>query len=115
MIINILQIILAAFIGLGGIIKVMRLKFQVEHWNEYQYPMWFMTVTGIMEIIAAIAIIIGFWNRYFAIIGSSVVMVFMLGAIYTHIFKVQQPLTTAIPSTICLILAIILIVRYYNN
>jgi uncharacterized membrane protein YphA (DoxX/SURF4 family) len=115
MVIKILQIILAAFIGLDGIIKVLRLDFQVEHWKEYQYPMWFLTVTGIMEIIAAAAIIIGFWNRNFAIIGSSIVVVFMVGAIYTHIFRVEQPLTTAIPSTICLLLAIILIVRYYNN
>ncbi len=115
MVIKILQIILAVFIGLGGIIKVLRIDFQVQHWQEYQYPMWFLTVTGIMEIIAAIAIIAGFWNRGLVLIGSSIIVVFMLGAIYTHLFRVHQPLNTIIPSTICLILSIILIVRYYNQ
>lgn len=37
--IKILQIILALFIGIGGIIKVLRIDFQVKHWQEYQYPM----------------------------------------------------------------------------
>lgn len=111
--IKILQIILALFIGIGGIIKVLRIDFQVKHWQEYQYPMWFLTVTGVMEIVAAIAIFTGLWNHLLAIIGSVIVIVFMLGAIYTHIIKVQQPLSTVIPSAICLIVSIYLIIFYY--
>ncbi|KKI91543.1 hypothetical protein WQ54_14210 [Bacillus sp. SA1-12] len=113
MAIKILQLILTVFIGLGGVIKIIKPTFQIEHWNLYQYPMWFMTVTGIMEIIASLALALGFWNRYYTLIGCSIIIVLMLGAIYTHIFRVHQAFKMAIPSTLCLLLAIIIFVRYY--
>ncbi|WP_195576391.1 DoxX family protein [Paenibacillus sp. 1001270B_150601_E10] len=107
----ILQAILALYIGLGGIVKVLRLPFQVEHWHQYQYPMWFLTVTGILEVLAAFGLIRGYWNRYFAIGAGIIIIVLMIGAIYTHLFKVNQPLTMAIPAAICLVLAVVVIIR----
>ncbi|PNB45780.1 DoxX family protein, partial [Pseudomonas sp. GW456-E7] len=50
MISMIMKVSLAAFMLAGGIIKVLRVPFQVEHWRHYQYPLWFLTVTGILEI-----------------------------------------------------------------
>ncbi|MGM7719190.1 DoxX family protein [Metabacillus sp. Hm71] len=113
MAIKILQLVLMVFIGLGGVIKIIKPTFQIEHWSLYQYPMWFMTVTGIMEIMASLALILGYWNRYYALIGCSIIIVLMLGAIYTHIIRVRQALAMAIPSTLCLLLAIIIFVRNY--
>lgn len=107
----ILQIVLAVYIGLGGFIKILQLNFQVEHWKLYQYPMWFMTITGILELIALVALIWGLWNQNLSIIGSLLILVLMIGAIYTHIFRVEQPLTMAIPASICFILAIFVMVR----
>ncbi|MDQ0243181.1 hypothetical protein J2S09_000717 [Bacillus fengqiuensis] len=47
--ITIMQVILAVFILVGGFIKLFRVPFQVEHWQHYQYPLWFMSVIGLIS------------------------------------------------------------------
>lgn len=27
----------------GGVIKVLHVPFQVEHWRHYEYPLWFLS------------------------------------------------------------------------
>lgn len=51
----VIQVILAVFILVGGFIKLLRIPFQVEHWQHYSYPLWFMSVIGLIELIGAIA------------------------------------------------------------
>lgn len=108
---TIMQLILAVFIFAGGVIKVFRVPFQVEHWQHYQYPLWFMSVTGFLELIAGIALIAGIWNRYLAVGAAAVLIILMLGAIHAHIFRANQSVATAIPAMVCLLLSIIVIVR----
>ncbi|WP_147635544.1 DoxX family protein [Risungbinella massiliensis] len=106
---TVLQVILSLFILVGGFIKVLHIPFQVEHWQHYQYPMWFMSVIGFIEIIGAIAMIGGIWNRYLTIGSGVLLIILMLGAIHAHIFRADQPIVTIIPAAICLILSIVLI------
>jgi uncharacterized membrane protein len=111
MIATVMQVILAVFIFLGGMIKILRLPFQVEHWVHYQYPLWFMTVTGVLELIGAIGLLGGIWNRYLAVGSGLLLIMLMLGAIHAHVFRAEQPLHTTIPATICLILSILVVIR----
>lgn len=60
MIAIVMQVILAVFILVGGFIKLLRIPFQVEHWQHYQYPLWFMSVIGFIELIGAIGMIGGY-------------------------------------------------------
>nr|WP_263326938.1 DoxX family protein [Neobacillus sp. Marseille-Q6967] len=111
MITIVMQVILALFILVGGFIKLLRMPFQVEHWRHYQYPLWFMSVIGLIEIIGAIGMISGIWISYLTV-GSSVLFVLlMLGAIHSHIFRAHQSIVMIIPATICLILSIVLIIK----
>lgn len=103
------HIALALFIGLGGAIKVLRLEFQVEHWQLYGYPLWFLTMTGILEIVAMTGLLLGLRNRKLALLSSVGVGLLMTGAIYTHIFQAQQPPFTTIPAIICLLLSMLII------
>ncbi|MGG3889421.1 DoxX family protein [Metabacillus fastidiosus] len=107
----VLKIILGGFVGLGGLIKVFQFNFQVEHWRAYEYPLWFMTVTGVLELLASIALFAGFGNRYLTIIGSLIIFAVMIGAVYTHIFRAEQPLVTVIPSAVCLMFAFIILIK----
>ncbi|MET3698853.1 hypothetical protein SAMN05877753_11088 [Bacillus oleivorans] len=34
-----MKVSLAAFMLIGGVIKVLRVPFQVEHWLHYRYPL----------------------------------------------------------------------------
>lgn len=84
MISMIMKVSLAAFMLVGGIIKVFRVPFQVEHWRHYQYPLWFLTVTGILEIAGALAMTAGIWNRYAAFGAGVLFVVLMAGAVHAH-------------------------------
>lgn len=111
MIAAMMQVILAIFIFAGGIIKLLRVPFQVEHWQHYQYPLWFMSVTGVLELNGGIAMLVGLKNRYWTV-GAGVLLIFLLlGAIHAHLVRANQPFATAIPALICLILSVVLIVR----
>lgn len=33
----------------------------LQHWNEYRYPMWFMTVIAVLEKVCAIGMLVAFW------------------------------------------------------
>ncbi|MEK4068911.1 DoxX family protein [Peribacillus sp. FSL R5-0717] len=111
MIAIVMQGILAVFILVGGFIKLLRIPFQVEHWQHYQYPLWFMSVIGFIELIGAIGMIGGIWNRYLAI-GSGVLFVLiMIGALHAHIFRAHQSIVMIIPAMICLILSIMVIIK----
>jgi uncharacterized membrane protein len=114
MIVTVMQVILAVFIFLGGVIKVLRVPFQVEHWVHYQYPLWFMSVTGVLELIGAIGLIGGIWNRYLAVGSSILLIILMLGAIHAHVIRAEQSLVTTIPATICLILSILVVIRNWS-
>ncbi|MCY8376803.1 DoxX family protein [Bacillus inaquosorum] len=101
---------LAAFMLAGGIIKVFRAPFQVEHWRHYQYPLWFLTVTGILEIAGALAMTAGIWSRYAAFGAGVLFVVLMAGAVHAHIFRARQSVLMTIPAMICLIVSIIIII-----
>ncbi|MDN0192607.1 MULTISPECIES: DoxX family protein [unclassified Bacillus (in: firmicutes)] len=105
----ILKVSLAVFMLVGGIIKVIRVPFQVEHWRHYQYPLWFLTVTGILEIAGALAMTAGIWNRYAALGAGVLFVVLMAGAIHAHIFRARQSILMTIPAMICLIVSIMII------
>lgn len=111
---TILQVVLAIFIVVGGFIKIFRISFQVEHWQRYQYPLWFMSIIGFIEIIGAIGIIGGIWNQYLALGANTLLAVLMVGAIHTHIFRANQSILTVIPATLCLILSMAIIIWNLN-
>ncbi|HWO96838.1 MAG TPA: DoxX family protein [Bacillus sp. (in: firmicutes)] len=106
----IIQVILAVFILVGGFIKLFRIPFQVEHWQHYKYPLWFMSVIGLIEVIGAIGMIGGIWNQYLAFGSGVLFVILMIGAIHAHIFRAHQPIVMIIPATICLILSMVVII-----
>lgn len=84
----ILSIVLQVLLGLGflmfGYTKFTS-QDMVEGFKHFGYPGWFRIFTGLVELLAAILIIIGIWNLPFAAWGSLLIVVTMIGAIFTHI------------------------------
>ncbi|WP_342412062.1 DoxX family protein [Bacillus sp. FSL K6-1560] len=109
-----MKVSLTVFMLAGGIIKVSCVPFQVEHWRHYQYPLWFLTVTGILEIAGALSMTAGIWNRYAAIGAGVLFVVLMAGAIHAHMFRARQSVIMAIPAMICLIVSIMIIMGSYT-
>ncbi len=95
---------------IGGIIKVFRIPFQVEHWLNYQYPLWFLTITGLLEILGGLGLVAGIWNRYLAIGSSILFVILMAGAIHAHLYRAHQSILMTIPALTCLIISIIIVI-----
>jgi putative oxidoreductase len=47
--------------------------------------LWFRVVTGIVELIGAAALIIGFWDQSWAVAGALLLGITAIGGILTHI------------------------------
>jgi len=78
-----------AFLGAGGskLIGVQRMRDSFEEWR---YPQWFMRVTGAVELIGAIGLIIGFFVEGIAALAGLWLAATMLGAQYTHWIRVRD-------------------------
>lgn len=70
---------------LNGTMKIANVEMQVTSFTHWGYPLWFMYVTGFIEIVCAVLL----WphrTRLFAAVGLGCVM---LGAIATHILHAE--------------------------
>lgn len=81
----ILQGLLALMFLMAGIGKVTGSKMHVDGFNHWRLPQWFRVVTGIIELAAAVLLIIGFWQTDYAIFGSLLLGVTAIGGTLTHI------------------------------
>lgn len=74
-----------------------------SRWNGYTGG--FRVLTGLVEVISAVLIIAGIWNDKLAAWGSLLIVVMMLGAIFTHI-KIKDPAKEMMMPIILLILVL---------
>lgn len=81
----------------------------VEGFKNYGYPAWFRVFTGVVELAAAVLVIAGIWNSTLAAWGGLVIVVTMLGAIFTHI-KIKDALKDMMMPFILLVLGLIVLV-----
>jgi uncharacterized membrane protein YphA (DoxX/SURF4 family) len=114
---SILSIVLQVILGLGflmfGFMKFGS-KQMVEGFKHYGYPGWFRGFTGIVEIISGILVIAGIWNGKWAAWGSLLIVITMIGGIFTHI-KIKDHVRQMILPFILLILGLIVFLINYNT
>lgn len=108
-VVRIIQGLLVIGFFLFGFMKLSANPMQVDAFtNVYGYGLGFMYVVGVVEVIAAIGLLIGFWKKNLIMIFSGLIIVVMAGAVFTH-FQAGQGFGAAMPSIILLILAIIVL------
>lgn len=112
----ILSIILQIVLGLGFIMFGFT-KFNspqmVEGFKHFGYPSWFRIFTGVVELLAALFVIIGIWMTPFAAWGSLLIVATMIGAILTHI-KIKDTLKGMLMPIVLGILGLIVLVINYE-
>jgi putative oxidoreductase len=81
----ILQILLVLMFLMAGIGKFAGSKMHIENFDKWRLPQWFRTVTGIVEILGAVALIIGFWEPSWVAVGALWLGIISLGGILTHV------------------------------
>lgn len=97
-------LLLAAFLG-SGLAKVGGLRSQVDNFNKMGLPQWFRVVTGLMQLIGAAFLIIGFWASSWSVLGGIWFGFMMLFALITHI-RNRDPILVRIPAIVLLLAAI---------
>ena len=66
-------------------------KIFVEAFRHFGYPQWFRVVTGSLEVLGGLGLIIGIWVPWLAALASAGLTLVMLGAILTHV-RIREPL-----------------------
>ncbi|MCY9517526.1 DoxX family protein [Paenibacillus apiarius] len=109
-VIIIIQIILSCMFASSPSIKLLRTKSMVQHWNDYQYPMWFMNITALLETTGVIGVIAGLWIPEILKYAAGLFVTLIIGAIHAHLFRAKHKPVMAINALVMLLLSITLMV-----
>lgn len=80
----------------------------VDEFQRYGYPAGFRVFTGVVEVVSAVLVFVGIWNHNLAVSGGILIVVTMLGAIFTHI-KAKDPVKGMMMPIILLVLGLIVL------
>ena len=86
----ILSIVLALLFVATGTPKVIGLPFSIKGRNALDLPAWFWRLTGSLEVLGAIALVVGIWVVPLQVAAASALALFMLGAAISRIRGVRR-------------------------
>ncbi|WP_438350573.1 DoxX family protein [Paenibacillus sp. FA6] len=92
----ILQGLLALIFLMAAFGKITGSKMHVDGFNHWGLPQWFRVVTGLVELIGAVALIIGYWDPSWTAAGALLLGVTSIGGILTHV-RVKDSLKQTFP------------------
>ena len=105
----ILQGLLGAMFLMAGTGKVSGSNMHKEAFTKWGYPQWFRVVTGLVEIVAAVLLIFGYWYESVALIGAAMLVAIGIGGVITHI-RVKDTFKDSAMIAILGVLAIVLLI-----
>ena len=85
---KILPGLLAIIFLLSGGAKLASLPFEVEVFTRWGYPLWFMYLTGVLEVAGAMGLLV---SRLSALAGVCLAGL-MVGAVLTHFVHAEWPM-----------------------
>ena len=91
----ILQVVLALVFAGAGLTKLIGVQMQVANFERYGYPQWFRLVTGAIEALGAIGMVVGLFEEDIAIAAAVLLGVTMVGAAYTDLRRSPPPTVVA--------------------
>ena len=104
----VLQGLLAAVFLLAGLGKLLGTTMHKTNFDKWQLPQWFRSVTGIVETVASIFLILGYWHDIYTTYGAMILIIVGMGGVFTHI-RVKDSMRETFPITLLSILSIILL------
>jgi putative oxidoreductase len=110
---NIVAIVLEVLLGLmflmAGIMKIGGAKMHVENFKKWGMPQWFRVVTGLVELVGAVAMIIGIWEPSWAAWAGLWLGFTMLVGVGVHI-RIKDPAKQSIAAVVLLILSAVVVI-----
>ncbi|WP_315906259.1 DoxX family protein [Priestia koreensis] len=112
-----LSVILQVILGIGfvmfGLMKFGS-KQMVEGFKQYGYPSWFRIFTGLVEVVSAGLLVAGIWKEALAAWGGLLVVVTMIGAVFTHI-KIKDSFKSIVMPLVLLIIGAVVLYLQWNH
>lgn len=102
----VLQSLLVLTFVMAGSGKVAGSKMHVENFKKWRLPQWFRVVTGLVELVAAAALVVGYWEPSWAAAGALLLGVTSIGGVLTH-FRVKDSFNQCFPIILLGVLAFI--------
>ncbi|GAA0242282.1 hypothetical protein GCM10009000_067410 [Halobacterium noricense] len=94
-------------LGSGGV-KFLRTDFHTTQFNQFRYPQWFLVVTGGVEVIGGLGLLVGLvFAPILGVFGGLLIAVTMIGAILTHLVRVDDPPSASVPAAIFLVAGLV--------
>jgi uncharacterized membrane protein YphA (DoxX/SURF4 family) len=78
------------FLASGGA-KLAGLEFEIAAFERWGYPLWFMYLTGVIEVAGGIGLLL----RRFSALASAGLAAMMVGAIATHVIHAEWGMLAA--------------------
>lgn len=104
-----LQFILIAIFLIVSLQKIMGNQQQIDIFNDLKISQRLRVLTGWIELIGVVGLVIGFWSSWVVVIAGLWFAVIMLIAMIAHI-RVKDPLGKCLPAFILLIVSVLLVI-----
>ena len=108
------QVVLCLLFVVIGSMTVAGRKMFVENFRRFGYPQWFRIVTGSLEVLGGIGLLIGIWLPWLAALASAGLTLVMLGAVSTHL-RIREPLQKVVLPLVMGALAIAVAINYWST
>lgn len=108
----VVQVVLGLLFVLIGSMTVAGRKMFVENFRRFGYPQWFRVVTGSLEVLGGLGLLLGTWLPWLAALASAGLALVMLGAAFTHL-RTKEPLQKLALPIVMGALAVIVAVSYW--
>ena len=100
-----LRILLGVVFLVVGMLKFFA-KPPAEEFKHFGYPRWFLTVTGIVEVLGGGAMLVGLKYPVMATLAALWLAITMVVAVITHI-RVKDPIKATMPSILFVVLTVV--------
>lgn len=96
---------------LTGIRKLMGVPSSVKRFAHFGLPPWFRVVTGLVELLIAGGMILGYWLPVFLFLALVLQIATMVGAVYSWLVLGRDPFVpSAIAPGVLLVLALLVFI-----
>ncbi|MEK3982050.1 DoxX family protein [Paenibacillus sp. FSL K6-3166] len=102
----VLQSLLVLAFVMAGLGKVAGSSMHVDNFKKWRLPQWFRVITGLVELVAAAALVVGYWEPSWAAAGALLLGVTAIGGVLVHI-REQDSFKHTFPIILLGVLAVI--------
>ena len=110
----IIQVVLGLlFLSIGSMTVAGRKMF-VENFRRFGYPQWFRLVTGTLEVLGGLGLLIGIWLPWLAALASAGLTLVMLGAVFTQV-RTRESWQKIVFPLVVWALVVVVAVNYWST